>query len=41
MGLWEMQYLHDESDEVLLAINKDLVATINFVCVNNWKVNFQ
>jgi hypothetical protein len=36
-----MQYLQYESDEVLLATNKDLVATLNFVCVSGWKVNLQ
>jgi hypothetical protein len=37
MGLWEMQYLDDEGDQVLLATNKDLMATVNLACVSNWK----
>jgi hypothetical protein len=34
MGLWEMQYLSDEGDQVLLATNEDLVATVNFACIS-------
>jgi len=34
MGLWEMQYLDDESDQVLLVTNEYLVPIINFACVN-------
>jgi hypothetical protein len=30
--LWEMQYMDDEGDQVLLATNNDLEATINFAC---------
>jgi hypothetical protein len=41
MHFWETHYLDDEGDQVLLAINKDLVATINFACVSGWKVNPQ
>jgi hypothetical protein len=41
MGLWETQYLNDEGDQILLAINKDLVAIVNFACVNSWKVSLR
>jgi hypothetical protein len=34
MGFWEMQYLDDEGDQVLLVTNKNLVPIINFTCVN-------
>jgi len=40
MGLWEMQYLDDEGDQILWA-TEDLVATINFACISSWKVNIQ
>jgi len=36
MGLWEMQYLNDEGDQVLLATNEDLVATENFACISGF-----
>ncbi len=35
MGLWEMQYLSDEGDQVLLATNEDLVAIVNFICISS------
>jgi uncharacterized protein YigE (DUF2233 family) len=29
-----IMYLNDEGDQVLLATNEDLVATVNFVCIS-------
>jgi len=36
MGLWEMQYLNDEGDQVLLATNENLVAAVNFACISGF-----
>ncbi|CAK9228161.1 unnamed protein product [Sphagnum troendelagicum] len=37
-NLPHIMYLNDEGDQVLLATNEDLVATINFACISDKKV---
>jgi hypothetical protein len=41
MVLWEVQYVDDEGDKVLLATDEDLAAAVNFARVSGWKVSLQ